>query len=165
MARSEKYSTEIKEKAYARYLAGESIGRISKDLKVPESTVRRWIKKKPADKLDGIREEHQKKFIERANRIIDKGMELLEQRFQNALEKEKELLLIIEEIGKSGDEVISDKSKAEVINKLRELLVYDPKTIAVAICTVYDKRAKSEERSEDKAEGGVIFIPEKKKEE
>ncbi len=165
MSRGEKYSDEIKEKAYARYASGESVGEISKKLKVPDSTLRGWFRKMSQDGLSDIREEKQKSFIDRANKVIDKGMELLEKRFENALSKEQEINDIIEEIAKSDEEIISDKAKSDVIKKLRELQVYDLKGIAVVIGTVYDRRDKSEERSEKNEGGGVVFMPEKKKEE
>lgn len=165
MGRGEKYPDEVKEKAYARYLSGENVGEIAKKLGIAYSTVNGWIKKMPKDEISDVREKHQKAFCDRANRVIEKGMELLEKRFENAISKEKELLLIIDEIAKSGDDIISDKVKAEIIRKLRELVVYDPKSIAVAIGTVFDRRAKAEERSEENKGGGVVMMPEKKKEE
>ena len=118
------------------------------------------------DELASTREEKQKTFIDRANRVIDKGMELLENRFSNALLKEKEIADAIDEIARSSEDVISDKAKADFIRKLRELQVYDQKGIAVAIGTVYDRRAKAEERSEkENTGGGIIFIAKKEKEE
>ena len=164
MARGAKYSDEIKEKAFARFYAGDAVAEIAKDLKVPRSTVSGWVKKSPQDNLSDLREKHRKEFIERANRIIDKGMRLLEERFEKALSKEEEINLIIDEIARSGEDVISDKAKVDIIRKLRELLVYDPKAIAVAIGTVYDKRDRSEARAEEKDAGGVVFIPQKKEE-
>ena len=160
-----KYSDEVKEKAYARYSSGESVGEISKKLGVPDSTLRGWFKKMADDGLASTREEKQKAFIDRANRVIDKGMELLEKRFDGAISQEQQIREVIEEIAKSSEEIISDKAKADVIKKLRELQVYDLKGIAVVIGTVYDRRDKSEERSDKKEGGGVIFIPNKLEEE
>ena len=166
MSKGKKYSDEIKEKAYARYGAGEAVGEISKALKVPYSTIKNWIKNKPPDNLDSLRDEAKKKFVERAGRIIDKGMELLEMRFDTAIEKEKELISMIDEIYSADGEIVSDNAKAEVVRKLRDLLVYDPKTIAVALATVYDKKDRAEERASHQDEdGGVIIMPEVKEKE
>ena len=167
MARGKGYSQEEKEKAYALYADGESISVISKKLKIPQSTISSWIKNKPSDEFDELREEKKRArtraFIEQADKIIKDGMELLTARFERALSKEAELDVLLDEI--QGDTDMSPKQKEALIRKLKELQLSDVRSLTIAIATLYDKRELAKGQAEESDTGGVIILPEIKIEE
>ena len=164
MARGQKYSDEDKEKAYALCLDGETASNISKRLKIPESTIRTWLKNKPPDEFDEFREEKKRArtraFIEQADGIIRNGMNILASRFERALKKEAELDELLSAV--SEDEDMSPKQKEALIRKLKELQLSDVRSLTIAVATLYDKRELAEGQTEAQESGGVIILPEVK---
>ena len=147
--RGKKYSDEIKEQAYALYAVSGNIAEVSKAIGVPANTISTWIKNKPPDKFDELRDEKKRDFIKQASEIIDKGMILLDQRFERALEHEHELDLIIDQVFTADKDEISQKEKERLVQKIRALQLYDVKAITTAIGTLYDKRALAKGESTD----------------
>ena len=80
--RGKKYSDETKEKAFALYAVSGNIAEVSKAINVPANTISTWIKNKPPDKFDELRDEKKRDFIEKASEIIDIALA----RLQNELE-------------------------------------------------------------------------------
>lgn len=167
MARGKEYTSGEREKAYALYGVGESITAISKKLKIPQSTIRSWIKKQPDDEFAELRAEKMRArtrgYIEQADEIIDTGMEILAGQFRRALEKQEELDSLMSEIAR--DEDMGDKQKSALIKKLGELSLTNVRDVTIAIATIYDKRELAKGRSEEKETGGVIILPEVKEKE
>lgn len=102
--RGQKYSDEIKEKAYMLYAVNGNIREAARQLGLPFSTVKTWIKNKPKDELDKLRGEKRKDiikaaaedikdrqadFIERSSRVIDLSLDVLEWKLQRALDGEE----------------------------------------------------------------------------
>lgn len=157
MARGKKYTDELKEKAYLMYATCGNINEVSRTLGIPYATVAGWLKAKAEaepDKFDKVRDEKKKDFISKASTIIDKGLELLDKRFERALNQEQELDKAVEAILESE---ISAKEKQALINKVRALQLHDVKAITVAIGTLYDKRVLAKENSE-KGEKTIITL-------
>lgn len=144
MSRGKKYSDEIKELAYALYASNGSkteTARRIKELKgvaVAVNTVSDWINHHPPDGFEELRNEKKRGFIESANAIIDKGMEIMDRRFTRALEEEAEIDNIIEAASKAD---ISQKEIESAIRRLKSLQLQDVKALTTAIGTLYDKRA------------------------
>jgi hypothetical protein len=91
-----------------------------------------------------LRDETKESFADSAKSIIDKGMTLLERRFDRALEHEDELDLMIDEIVNTHKTQLSQQEKTALISKLRALQLQDVKAITTAIGTLYDKKALAE---------------------
>lgn len=144
MARGKKYPDEIKEKAYLMYATCTNIEEVSRALNVPASTLSGWLKAKARDSPDEFEELRSKKkrdFIEQSSSIIDKGMILLDRRFERALKQETELDMLLDEIFTADKDEISVAERKNLIAKIRSLQLYDVKSITTAIGTLYDKRA------------------------
>lgn len=75
--RGKKYSDEIKEQAYALYAVSGNIAEVSKAIGVPANTISTWIKNKPPDKFDELRDEKKRDFIKQASEIIDIALDRL----------------------------------------------------------------------------------------
>ena len=117
----------------------------SRDLNIPYTTARETLldnKDKP--EFVKLSDETKESFADSAKSIIDKGMTLLERRFDRALEHEEELDLMIEEITGTNKTYLSQQEKTALISKLRALQLQDVKAITTAIGTLYDKKALAE---------------------
>lgn len=75
--RGKKYSDDIKEKAIALYATNKNFAETSRIIGVPHNTIQKWVKEKPPDEFDELRQENVKGFIEKAGEIIDISMERL----------------------------------------------------------------------------------------
>lgn len=153
MSRGKKYSDDIKELAYALYAVNGSKQETARQIKektgvaVAANTITDWINKKPPDGFDELREEKKRGFIENANAIIDKGMQIMDRRFTRALEQEQEIDELIGMVSETDD--MSDKQKDSVTRKLSALQLHDIKALTTAIGTLYDKRALAQGESTD----------------
>lgn len=153
MSRGKKYSDDIKELAYALYAVNGSKQETARQIKektgvtVAANTITDWINKKPPDGFDELREEKKRGFIENANAIIDKGMQIMDRRFTRALEQEEEIDELIGMVSKTDD--MSDKQKDSITRKLSALQLHDIKALTTAIGTLYDKRALAQGESTD----------------
>lgn len=144
VARGKKYPDEIKEKAYLMYATCGNIEEVSRALNVPASTLSGWLKAKARDSPDEFEELRREKkidFIKQSSSIIDKGLMLLDRRFERALKQETELDELLDEIESAGKEEISVAERKNLIAKIRSLQLHDVKSITTAIGTLYDKRA------------------------
>lgn len=159
MAKGKKSGDAMKERAYAEYAVCGNYKEVAKKLKIPYSTVRGWIKAKPPDELDNLRNEKKKEFIEGANEFIRNGVKLMNRRVKTAITKEDEIEKIIDDIYKLDPREVPEQIKQLAISKLRTLQVQDIKSIAIAVGTMYDKRAIAEDSQEAQQKGGVIFLP------
>ncbi len=95
-----KYTDKDKEKVIMVYASVGSMRETARQTGVPEATVRSWLKNRPADGLDGLREKKRREavdaaaeevkqaeldFVDTATRIMDKGLELLEKMLDDEL--------------------------------------------------------------------------------
>ncbi|MBR6603470.1 MAG: hypothetical protein IKK94_05590 [Clostridia bacterium] len=91
-----------------------------------------------------LRNEKIKEFSSRASEIIQKGLTLLNKRFDRAIASEDDLDVLIDEIFASDKEELSQDEKNKLVAKIRVLQLLDIKAITTAIGTLYDKKALSE---------------------
>lgn len=72
-----KYSDEVKEKAYAMYAVCGNYEEVSRQIGVPANTIIGWVKNKPPDGYEELRDQKRKEFINSASEIIEIAMERL----------------------------------------------------------------------------------------
>lgn len=93
-----RHPKEVKEVAIARLTLGDKVTHVAKDLGIPYGTVSSWKfnldKIKQRDGSLGYHAEEKKKFVEKAWKIIHRGLRLLDQRLED-VEKPKDLAVII----------------------------------------------------------------------
>lgn len=81
--RGQKYSDEVKEKAYFMYATCQNVNEVSRSLGVPYATVAGWLRAKARDapdEFDKLRDEKKKDFIQRSSDIIDLAFDRLEEK-------------------------------------------------------------------------------------
>ena len=149
------YSDKEKEQVFSMYAAGIAGREISRQLDIPEPTIRKWIRKEKAAydaylksgtredapkavDLDAMRMQKKIEFINSAWTLIGKSLRLADNRVTRALEQEEALDAMIEEI---GAEDMSDQQKRVLIAKLRELQIQGVRELSTLIGTMYDKAA------------------------
>lgn len=144
MARGEKYSDEIKERARA-LLVFNNASVVAKELGLPYSTVKTWEKgfAKPAPTsekdLEELRNEKKRAFVLHAWELIEKTETILARRIERATNSEAVLDEIVKEINADG-ELTPDKKKT-IISKLSLVRLENVKELAVVLGTLYDKQA------------------------
>lgn len=151
MARGKKYGDDIRELAYALYAVNGNKEETARQIlaqtgvKVASNTIIGWINNRPPDGFEELRAEKKKDFIESANAIIDKGMQIMDRRFTRALEQEQDIDSIIDVVSADGE--LSAKEKEGIVRNLRGLQLHDIKALTTAIGTLYDKRALAQGES------------------
>lgn len=127
------------------YLCGNTVEYIARELGIPRKTAEGWIKKRKElapDEFEQIRRRIKVDFIEEAGSIIDKGLKLINRRFDRAIEDE-------EEMGKAVDAIVQAVTAGNVdthqakaaIGIISKVYVPALKDITTAVGTLYDKRA------------------------
>ena len=89
-------------------------------------------------------------FSQKASEIIQKGLQLLNKRFDRAISFEDDLDILIDEIFDTDKEELSQDEKNRLVNKIRALQLQDIKAITTAIGTLFDKKALSDGQPTDK---------------
>ena len=148
--RGQKTSPETIYKVVASYAVTGNYSQTSRETGVPLATVKDIVDKNADNpEFEKLRSETKANFADKATSIIDKGMKLLERRFNRAIEQEEVLDLFIDEISCTPNTVMSQQEKTALITKLRGLQLQDTRAITTAIGTLYDKRALAEGSSTD----------------
>lgn len=145
MSQGKKISPELVYKIMASYAVTGNYAQTSRELGVPYTTVRQAVGKN-SEKPEFVKlsDETKESFAEAATNIIEKGLTLLNRRFERAINQEAILDDFIEEIAETNKLQLSQQEKTALISKLRALQLQDVKAITTAIGTLYDKRALAE---------------------
>lgn len=142
MARGKRTSDEDVYKVMSAWAAEHNYSEVSRRVGMPRATVRRIVERYASDpQFRQLQENVSVDFAERATRLIDKGITLLERRFDRALDYENQIDMLIDMVGAVKKEELNDAEKNKMINTLIGLKLQDIKAITTAIGTLYDKRA------------------------
>lgn len=168
MAQGKKYNDDIKEKAFALLACNNSVAYVAKELKLPYSTVKTWEKKflKQSDELARqekeranvsqnnedeiqnnehnlakLRNDKKKEFVDNAWELIGKCETLMERRLSRAVDHEKAIDRLFEEILELDDKELSIPQRKILAEKIMQLKMANVKEIAVILGTLYDKQA------------------------
>lgn len=114
----------------------------ARELNLPVSTIKDIVdKNKDKPEFVKLRNEKMHEFSSQASALIQKGLTLLNKRFDRAIASEEDLDLLIDEIYATDKEELSQDEKNRLVNKIRALQLQDIKAITTAIGTLYDKKA------------------------
>lgn len=114
----------------------------ARQLKLPIKTVEKIYKEnKDKEEFTKLCQEKKEEFTETATRIINKATNLMEKRLDLANEHEDELEELIEEIWKTDKKDMNETKKKALVSKIAGMQLYSIKELAVAVGTMYDKRA------------------------
>lgn len=151
-----RYSDEAKEIAKHLYAAEKNFRAVAKKVGVSEATVRNWAKKWKQDpEFDVLCDKKKASFADKADKIIDSGLELLQRRFDKALKFERELDIILEKL--SEEDACEPSEVTEFVKKTNELKLQNIREITTAIGTLYDKRALAKGESTGNTSVKVIL--------
>lgn len=129
-------------KIVASYAVTGNYKQTSRELGVSVSTVKKIVDEHIDEpEFEKLCNETKESFSESASKLIDKGLNLLNRRFDRALEHEEELDAMIDEIAGTSTLVLTQAEKTALISKLKALQLQDVKAITTAIGTLFDKRA------------------------
>ena len=153
MARGQKTEPETIYKVMASYAVTQNYSQTARALGMPASTVKDIVDKNLNNPdFVKLQDETKATFVDSASSIIEKGMTLLERRFDRALTHEAELDAFIDAITDTPTLQLSQQEKSQLITKLRGLQLQDVKSITTAIGTLYDKRALAEGKPTERTE-------------
>lgn len=142
MAKGKKLDNETIYKIMLSYAVTRNYSETSRNLGVPESTVRKIVSDNKDDKNFAILcGKKRDEFVEKANKIIDKATNLLEKRLDTALEKQEELEEILSDTLALDNKILNDSEKKALAKRINKLQINGLSEITTAIGTMYDKRA------------------------
>ena len=150
VSRGQKTTPEKIYEIIASYAVTNNYKQTSRDTGVPVSTVKKIVDDHIEEpEFAKLCNETKEGFAESATNIIEKGLILLERRFNRAMMQEAELDMIIQEIAAKNSFQLNQQERNVLLTKLRGLQLYDVNAITKAIGILYDKRALAEGGSTD----------------
>ena len=132
----------------ASYAVTNNYRETARLLKIPASTVTKIVKDN-IDKPEFVKlcAEKKEDFAAAATEVIDKGLFLLNRRFDVAIRHEGTLERLIDEIYSSDKKELSQDEKNRLVSQIRILQLQRIGDITTAIGTLYDKRALAQGES------------------
>lgn len=164
MPRGKKTPPEVIYKIMTSWTVTNNYKETAKDLDLPVSTVKEIVgKNKDEPEFVKLRNEKMDEFSKNAAQIIQKGLTLLNRRFDRALNSEADLDILIDEIFAADKTELTQNEKDKLIGKIRALQLQDIRAVTTAIGTLFDKRALANGESTQNT-SVVIKLPEGAKE-
>ena len=153
MARGQKTDPETIYKIMASWMTTNSYQATARDLGLAVTTVKDIVdRNKDKEEFVELRNEKMKEFSNKASEVIQKGLVLLNRRFERAIESEDDLDVLIDEIFATDKSELSQDEKNRLVAKVRALQLQDVKAITTAIGTLYDKKALADGRPTGRTE-------------
>jgi hypothetical protein len=121
------------------YAITDNLNETSRRTGIPLTTIKDIVDRHRGTKeFEELRTQKREEFSQRANRIVFKGLRLLERRYDKALDNEEELEALIDLITNSKDE-ISYKEKMDLAKKIGKLELNTLSEITTSMGTLFDK--------------------------
>lgn len=145
MAQGKKTDNETIYKIMMSYYITRNYSETGRELGMNEATIRHIVKENIGkEEFTKLFEKKKEEFIETANRIINKGTELLEKRIDLALDNQDELDELICEVWNADRDEIDPQAKKGLVSKLNKLQLNNLNEITTAIGIMYDKKKIAE---------------------
>ena len=156
MPRGVKTDNQTKADIMASYSLTNSYNATAKELGISDSTVKKIIE----ENKEEFGKEKKELFQDKANRIIDKSLSLLERRIDLASNNEDELEEIIEMIWNQDKDELNENQKKSIIRKLSKMQLNSLSELTTALGTLYDKMrlAKGESTNNNTFEVSIKVI-------
>lgn len=156
MPRGKKTPPEVIYQIMTSWTVTNNYKETARDLDLPYMTVKSIVDKNK-DKPEFVKlcDEKREDFSKQASEIIQKGLALLNRRFDRALASEEDLDVLIDEIYDTPKTSLSQDEKNRLISKIRALQLHDVKAITTALGTLFDKRAMAEGKPTDNVEVSI----------
>ena len=150
MARGVKTDEQMIAKIMTSYALTNSYNATAKELGISDTTVKTIIEKHK-EEFGKVKEQKKEEFSTKANIIIDKQLELLNRRVDNALINEDELDEIIMMVWEQDKKELNETQKKAIVNKISKMQLHSLSEITTSLGTLYDKMrlAKGESTSNE----------------
>lgn len=142
MAKGHTTDNETLYKIMCLYAVHNNYSEVGRILNVPRKTVEKLVKEHINDEeFAEICQQKKEEFVETANRIINKGTKLLEERLDTAIQSHEELDDLIDEIYNTPKEELKDQQKKVLVNKIMKLQINSISEITTSIGILFDKKS------------------------
>ncbi len=142
MARGTKIDNKKIAEVVASYALTNNYSKTAKETGVCANSVKNIIAKQKsenAEKFEKVCEEKKELFSTRANRIINKSLDLIEERIDTARENQLELEEIIQMVWEQDKKELNETQKKSIINKISKMQLNSLSELTTAMGTLYDK--------------------------
>lgn len=134
MASGVKIDSKKEAEVIASYALTNSYNATAKQCGISDKTVKKIIENNPKEY-----EEKKELFSERANRIINKSLDLIEERIDTAKENQEELYEIIQMVWDMDKKELNETQKKTIVNKISKMQLNSLSELTTAMGTLYDK--------------------------
>lgn len=138
MARGKKTDSQMIANIMTSYALTNSYNATAKELGISDTTVKSVIVKNK-EEFGKVKEQKKELFQEKANKIIDKQLELLKRRIDMALDNEDILDELIDEAMTADDKEIKYQEKIAIAKRIGKLQLNSLSEITTSMGTLYDK--------------------------
>lgn len=138
MPRGKKTDAQMIAKIMTSYALTNSYNATAKELGISDTTVKTIIMKNK-EEFGKVKEQKKELFQDKANKIIDKQLELLNRRIDTALENEDTLDELIEEAMYADKSDLNYQEKLAIAKKIGKLQLNSLSEITTSMGTLYDK--------------------------
>lgn len=142
MPRGVKIDNQKIQEVMASYALTNSYNATAKECCVSANSVKNIINKQKVENSEEfakVCEEKKELFSERANRIINKSLALIENRIDTARKNQEELEEIIQTVYEQNKKELNDTQKRAIINKISKMQLNSLSELTTALGTLYDK--------------------------
>ncbi len=145
MAKGKQTSNETLYKIMCLYAVHNNYSEVGRILNIPRKTVEKLVKEHIHDEeFTKICLQKKEEFVEAADRIINKGTNLLERRLDTALNNQDELEDLIYEIWNTNKQELNETQKKSLVQKVSKLQINGLNEIATSIGIIFDKKKTAE---------------------
>lgn len=146
MARGKKTPDEMIVKIFTLYASNGSYSETARELNMATNTVKGIIlRNKKIKKFAKLLDNKRESFAKSAEEIIDKGMEILNRRFNIALKHQGDLEVLLEEIAEKCE--LDEKEVLSIKKKLDRIAVVNIADIVRVVGVLYDKKALAKDEA------------------
>ena len=163
MARGVKIDNKKIQEVMASYALTNSYNATAKECGVSANSVKNIINKQKAENSEEfakVCEEKKELFSDRANRIINKSLSLIEDRIDTARENQAELEEIIQMVWEQDKKELNETQKKTIVNKIAKMQLNSLSELTTAMGTLYDKMrlANGESTENNKFEVNIKVV-------
>ena len=138
MPRGVKIDNQKIQEVMASYALTNSYNATAKECGVSDKSVKKIINEH-SEEFAKVSEEKKELFSERANRIISKSLDLIEDRIDTARENQVELEEIIQMVWEQDKKELNETQKKTIVNKISKMQLNSLSELTTALGTLYDK--------------------------
>lgn len=142
MARGTKIDNKKIAEVVASYALTNNYSKTAKETGVCANSVKNIIAKQKTENVEEFEkvcEEKKELFSSRANRIINKSLDLIEDRIDTARENQMELEKIIQMVWEQDKKELNETQKKAIVNKIAKMQLNSLSELTTAMGTLYDK--------------------------